>query len=1034
MGAMGRGILGLTVCVLVAAVLLFERSQPPADLMERQSPNPFKQQRQAWLDLIHGTAPGVDWRELERQNRARKFDRRNQERKAYFAKSKRIDPVVEAFPDLGLKGRWRELGSNDQAGRVVATRYIPESGDLLAIADGGQVWRRDGVAGQWQVLNDSLQLNGGVGVFQTNQGSSQRLAVVQGFPVRAWFSDDDGLTWTEAQTPAEFVGATQDSWLADNGDIVVFASARDEAGSDHRFLRSVDGGASYQLMGTTRVAAPAHVDPWYDKVTDTAYTVVVEDSQLRLVTFANDGGVSSQPIPGITSGSSNRHHQLSGNGDTLYLAVRDPDSGDSDRYQIYRSEDAGASWLERGEITSNVFFMGRSFAVSPFDSNYLVIGGIDAFYSSDGGISWQQVNNWFEYYGQPATKLHADLPYFEFAQTNDGRELLFVSTDGGVFESDDRLASVNNLSLKGLNNAQYYDTYTDPANSHRFVAGSQDQGLQIGRVYDTSPTGFSQQISGDYAYLASGPTRDDLWSVYPGTVYYISDVGIAPGGNVAGLFGVWDTNSRLFLPPLMADPVVDGVAWAGSEVDQLATLNRLEFDSSNGLVAQPVAADFSDGNTDTFISALGYSALDPSYRYIVSAGRGGAKFFLSQDNGQTWQRQAGFTPLDGGFLVGQAILADPAVLGRVYVGGSGYSNPAVFRSDNHGDTFVPMSEGLPPTMVYQLASSPSGQLFAATEAGPYAYSEAAQRWIDISGIAAPSQTYTSVEYIDRLNVVRFGTYGRGVWDLELVEEAAEFAGLEPGHSGVYFDPANDGQGIFLEILNDTQANLAWFTYDANGQQVWLVGVGEIDGRSIVFRDALITQGASFGTAFDPNDVVRDSWGQLALTFDGCDVVDFSYNGPFAFGSSTQNMVRISGLHGLPCGQPAAADAITDWGGAYFDADRSGEGIFVQPIANDRALVTWYTYDLNGRQAWLIGDGSISGDQIDFSTVQQPLGGRFGPFFDPTTVDRRDWGQIQLQRSSCNQITLSFQGPSAYGQGSYSLQRLTKPAGLNCPPS
>ena len=47
--------------------------------------------------------------------------------------------------------------------------------------------------------------------------------------------------------------------------------------------------------------------------------------------------------------------------------------------------------------------------------------------------------------------------------------------------------------------------------------------------------------------------------------------------------------------------------------------------------------------------------------------------------------------------------------------------------------------------------------------------EEEDRWFDISGVDAPTQTYWSVEYLPESKVARFGTYGRGIWDFEIEE-------------------------------------------------------------------------------------------------------------------------------------------------------------------------------------------------------------------------------------------------------------------------
>ena len=83
-----------------------------------------------------------------------------------------------------------------------------------------------------------------------------------------------------------------------------------------------------------------------------------------------------------------------------------------------------------------------------------------------------------------------------------------------------------------------------------------------------------------------------------------------------------------------------------------------------------------------------------------------------------------------------------------------------------------MNEGLPNTLVFELASTPDdAYFFAATEVGPYVYIAEEGVWEDLAGISAPDQTYWSVEYIPELNTARFGTYGRGIWDFIMDNES-----------------------------------------------------------------------------------------------------------------------------------------------------------------------------------------------------------------------------------------------------------------------
>jgi hypothetical protein len=117
------------------------------------------------------------------------------------------------------------------------------------------------------------------------------------------------------------------------------------------------------------------------------------------------------------------------------------------------------------------------------------------------------------------------------------------------------------------------------------------------------------------------------------------------------------------------------------------------------------------------------------------------------------------------------IVPDPVRKQAIYVGGSGYSNAAVYVSTNGGGAFNPMSNGLPHTLVYALAISPDGnKLFAATEVGPYFYDltggNITGNWTYI-GTGAPTNIFWNVEFVPALNVARFSTYGRGILDYDM---------------------------------------------------------------------------------------------------------------------------------------------------------------------------------------------------------------------------------------------------------------------------
>ncbi len=168
------------------------------------------------------------------------------------------------------------------------------------------------------------------------------------------------------------------------------------------------------------------------------------------------------------------------------------------------------------------------------------------------------------------------------------------------------------------------------------------------------------------------------------------------------------------------------------------------------------------------ISAIGTTPLNTNKIYAATED---GEFFYSSNAGASWSKSI-FTGPFPSYYYGSAVYASKLTANLVYYGGSGYSNPAVYKSTDGGVTFTQMINGLPQTFVSDLiANADETLLFAATDAGPYVYAVADTTWYPFSGGIAPlSIRYTSVDYNSLTNIVRFSTYGRGIWDFRITAQ------------------------------------------------------------------------------------------------------------------------------------------------------------------------------------------------------------------------------------------------------------------------
>ncbi len=127
----------------------------------------------------------------------------------------------------------------------------------------------------------------------------------------------------------------------------------------------------------------------------------------------------------------------------------------------------------------------------------------------------------------------------------------------------------------------------------------------------------------------------------------------------------------------------------------------------------------------------------------------------------------------------------------------------------------------------------------------------------------------------------------------------------PGRfSGSYYNAQRNGEGFIVEVLTDDRVLLQWYTYDPDGAQQWVQGVGLLslttNGIEVTFDDLIYTQGARFGDAFDPDDVERLPWGSATLQLQ-CDGGHISYTSNRAGHQSGEfDLIRLTSLEGIAC--------------------------------------------------------------------------------------------------------------------------------------
>ena len=222
--------------------------------------------------------------------------------------------------------------------------------------------------------------------------------------------------------------------------------------------------------------------------------------------------------------------------------------------------------------------------------------------------------------------------------------------------------------------------------------------------------------------------------------------------------------------------------------------------------------------------------------------------------------------------------------------------------------------------------------------------------------------------------------------------------------GTYFNPNRDGEGCQLTLERDQVTFILTCYFYDEGEQFWVIGVGELVNGKITFGEMTITSGAQYGNAFDPKDVVRSNWGSAIMTWSDCNNADLELKPVMpGYEEVTLDLTRI-----VPttCGGGGVQGDSATWMGAFFDPNRDGEGFHFGVEVGEVFVMTWYTY-LNGQQVWMIGTGTRDGQRVVFEDVVITSGAGFGSQFDPADVLKEPFGEIIVDFTDCNNFTATI---------------------------
>ncbi|CAI8350231.1 MAG: Xyloglucanase [Owenweeksia sp. TMED14] len=657
--------------------------------------------------------------------------------------------VTQDFGDWKPLGPYNAPGSSNSngIGRINDVTFHPTNHDtIFAGAPSGGLWVSYNDGSTWQTFTDDLT-NIGVSDLAIDPNNPDTMYLATGdrdagdtYSFGLMKSTDGGVTWGTtglSYSLTQFKRITRVLVHPKNSSIII-AATRDG------MFQSTDYGVTFSL----KQSGPFNSLSMISSGSDTLFAGTTGSS--ATVYRSTNGGSSwtlvNSGLP--TSGINRVEVAVSPSSPNKIYAVYG--ASNSGYYGLYSSSNYGTTWTQKstspnilgwevnGSGSGGQSWYDLTLAVDPLNSNTIYVGGVNIWKSTNGGTSWAINGHWYGAQGKPY--VHADHHHAGFRPNSSE---LYVGTDGGVYKSINGGSSWTALN-NGMNITQYYKISQSQTDTTLIIGGSQDNGTHL----KTSPTNWNRVFGGDGMDNGVDPnTNNTLYaSIYYGEFFKSTNGGsnfssinsnLSPSGT-----GNWVT-------PFKCDPTTSNTIYAGFK-------NIWKSTNAGITWSGPSTNIYANSNVDEFEIAPSNS----NYIYALIDRR----IFLSTNGGSSWNDKSNNGNLSPQYNI-LGVDIDETDPNHIVISCSGYNNSnKVFESTNAGTSWTNISSGLPsvPAQCIQFEDGASNGIYVGTDIGVFFRDASTSGWVSFNE-NLPNVIINDIELMSTNNILRIGTYGRGVW-------------------------------------------------------------------------------------------------------------------------------------------------------------------------------------------------------------------------------------------------------------------------------
>jgi outer membrane protein assembly factor BamB len=706
-------------------------------------------------------------------------------------------PVIEA-PTAGIgpdNTGWKSIGPGNIGGRIRSILIDPANPQKIYVGSvGGGVWITSDGGQSWQP-GDDLMANLAVCCMAMHPTNSSTIYAGTGEGFRnddiADFIRGDGIFMTNDSWVWTQLASTKDNpdfrWV--NGLTINNDATAILAGTKTGIFRSPDGGVSW-----SKVLSGAVGNILFNPGDKTKVIAgLLFGGGIR---YSTTGGLSwnTSTKPAGSSGVGRSQVCYAAANPNIVYASVETSAGAS---EIWRSNDGGRTFAKRNATSGGVpvnflasdgrnqgYYDNIIWAGDPTNSDFLIVGGVDLFKSTDGGNTLTQISDWRKAPPSPHADHHAIVAAPGYNGTTN--KSVYFGNDGSLYTTSDvTTAGTNATHTNGwrflgsrLPITQFYSGVADPT-TKTVIGGAQDNGT----LRYTSAAGannWNTVFGGDGGYVASDPTNTNNFF---GEYVYLGIFRNTDGGATSikseyisgqywnGANWVWkpapysipdaqSSSTALFIAPMVLDPN-DANRLLGGGRSLWLTTNPL---AANSPTSGPTWTGIKSPVGGALISAI---AVAPGNSDIVLVGYDNGRIDKTTNataSMPTWTRID--TNGIGASRLCTWLAIDANDNQRLYATFGGFQGNNVWTSPDGGTHWTNIAGGLPAAPVRCVTIHPQNSqwIYVGTEVGVFSSEDRGLNWSP----ANEGPTNCVIYQLFWLNNMLYcASHGRGMFSIDL---------------------------------------------------------------------------------------------------------------------------------------------------------------------------------------------------------------------------------------------------------------------------